>query len=48
MGVFAQWRIWPFVRPVAEVGVLSALIRPALEHRVFVWVRRAPTPLSGD
>ena len=20
MGVFAQWRIWPFVRPVAEVG----------------------------
>ena len=25
MGVFAQWRIWPFVRPVAEGGVLSAL-----------------------
>ena len=34
-------------RPVAEWGVLSALIRPPLEHRVFVWVRRAPTPLSG-
>ena len=51
MVVFAQWRIWPFVRPVAEVGVLSALIRPAMRSTVCTLegLRRAPNfHLSGD